>query len=57
MIDVTSELPKFPEFFLVKCPQWCESGYAVLFWTGEKWEDENRGDEVHIYVTHYCDLE
>lgn len=55
-ISVKDRLPENPDYYLIACPVWSESGQGIGFFTGEKWQDEVVFTEIHQYVTHWMPL-
>lgn len=37
-INADKKKPKIDEYVIIACPEFCQCGYIVAQWTGEKWE-------------------
>ncbi len=54
-IDLTSELsPPRNRPLIAHCPEWCDSGYSIVKWTGGKFECETHGAEINNYVQQWA---
>lgn len=50
---VKEKTPEIYQWYIVKCPDWCESGFAVAQWDGENWFDNSGRNDFDEYVTEY----
>lgn len=53
--NLKDEQPNVGGYYLVYCPDWCESGMAVSLWDNEYFEYQNSGD-MDGFVTHWANL-
>ena len=51
---VEKELPREGEWYLVKCPEYSESGFEIAQWDGEEWQHGHFSQSCNKYVTGYC---
>ena len=51
---VEKELPRIDEWYLVRCPEYSESGFEIAQWDGEEWQHGYIRQSCHEYVTGYC---
>lgn len=47
--------PKIDSWYLVKCPEYSESGWEIAKWTGTEWEHGHFSQSCHEYVIGYVD--
>ena len=54
-IDLTSGVsPPINRPLIAYCPEWCDSGYSVVSWTGGRFECETHGSEIHDHVERWA---
>lgn len=44
------QLPELDEWYIVKCPEFCDSGFQIASWNGSEWDHGHFSESVHPYV-------
>lgn len=51
---VEKEQPTEGEWYIVKCPEFSDSGFEIAEWDGEYWQHGHFSQSCHEYVVGYC---
>lgn len=56
--DTGQRPPKNGKYYIVKCPDYSESGYHIARWDGFKkqWESDSGDPSINNFVTEYANL-
>jgi len=53
LTTVEKNMPEIDCWYLVRCPEYCESGWQVAKWNGDEWEHGHFSASCHEYVVGY----
>jgi hypothetical protein len=53
LVTINQEQPELGEFYLVRCPDYCDSGWQVAEWTESGWEHGHFSESCNDFVIGY----